>query len=67
VILAQDKYSFLLYFGNQAQVALFLGNPMQITHNCSAIFAYDTKNTAICPVLEDTVVKNMMESFTLYY
>lgn len=27
---------------------------MQITHSCSAIFAYDTKNTVIRPVLEDT-------------
>jgi len=39
---------------------------MQNTLSCSAIFAYDTKNTVICPALEDTVVKNLMKkSFTL--
>jgi len=27
---------------------------MQITHSCSAIFAYYTKNTVICLVLEDS-------------
>jgi hypothetical protein len=54
-------------FWKSVQVALFLGNSMQITHSCSAIFAYDTKNTVMCPVLEDTVVKNLMKSFTLDY
>ena len=37
-----------------------------VTHGCNPIFAYDTKNAIICPVLEDTVVKNLMKkSFTL--
>jgi len=38
---------------------------MQITHSCSAIFAYNTKNTVICPVLEDTYEESDEELYVV--